>query len=110
MSFFPIDTFQEFVSTMPNMVFGRGGSTRGARGDQAPYLVKINGYPPKPPSIFETKELGRREEEEEKGRKKKRREISPLLIWLLDSPLVFGTRWNLHSVLKRDFGTGYFTQ
>jgi hypothetical protein len=48
---------------------------------------------------------------EEGGRKKKkRREISPLLIWLLDLPLVFGTRWNLHSVLKRDFGTGYFTQ
>jgi len=28
------------------------------------------------------------EEEEEKGRKKKKREMSPLLIWLLDSPQI----------------------
>jgi len=29
--------------------------------------------------------------EEEGGRKKKRREMSPLLIWLLDSPLAVTT-------------------
>jgi len=37
-------------------LISRGGSTSGARGIKHPYLAKINGYTPKPPSIFGTKE------------------------------------------------------
>ena len=59
-------------------------------GDQTPYLPKIKGYPHKPPLPFWEERMKKKNKggEEEKGRKKKRREMNPLYLYWLDSPLV----------------------